>query len=67
MVQNVISMMKKVELKEKNAEQANMEAAKGGAVILDRVEELRQMVQRAKEANDVHAEEEYGEKAILST
>ncbi|XP_022869024.1 uncharacterized protein LOC111388525 isoform X2 [Olea europaea var. sylvestris] len=66
-MESVISMMKEVELKEKNAEQAKMEAAKGSADILDRIEELRQMVQRAKEANDEHAGEVYGEKAILST
>ncbi|CAI9761428.1 unnamed protein product [Fraxinus pennsylvanica] len=66
-MESVISKMKEVELKEKNAEQAKMEAAKGRSDVLDRVEELRQMVQRAKEANDMHAGEVYGEKAILST
>ncbi|KAL2485856.1 hypothetical protein Adt_30612 [Abeliophyllum distichum] len=66
-MESVISMMKEVELKEKAAAQAKMEAAKGGADILGSIEELRQMVQRANEANDMHAGEVYGEKAILST
>ncbi|KAL2507730.1 hypothetical protein Fot_31377 [Forsythia ovata] len=66
-MESVISMMKEVELKEKTAAQAKMEAAKGGADILDSIEELRQMVQRANEANDMHAGEVYGEKSILST
>ncbi|CAI9778523.1 unnamed protein product [Fraxinus pennsylvanica] len=66
-MESVVIMMKEVELKEKTAELAKMEAAEGGADILDRVEELRQMVQHAKEANEMQAGEIYGEKAILST
>lgn len=52
-MESVIIMMKEVELKEKTAELAKMEAAEGGADILDRVEELGQMVKLAKEANEM--------------
>ncbi|XP_060667383.1 uncharacterized protein LOC107426019 isoform X3 [Ziziphus jujuba] len=53
--------------KEKAAEQAKEEAAKGGLDILVKVEELKQMLAQAKEANDMHAGEVYGERAILAT
>ncbi|CAA2995942.1 rab11 family-interacting 3 [Olea europaea subsp. europaea] len=66
-MESVIIMMKEVELKEKTAELAKMEAAEGGADILDRVEELGQMVKLAKEANEMQAGEIYGEKAVLCT
>lgn len=64
---SVISLMRDVELKEQAAEQAKKEAAIGGTHILDKVEELKQMLPHAKEANDMHAGEVYGEKAILAT
>ncbi|KAK6164690.1 hypothetical protein DH2020_001554 [Rehmannia glutinosa] len=66
-MESVISLMRQVELKERAAEKAKEEAAKGGKNILDKVEELKQMLQHAKEANDMHAGEVYGEKAILAT
>ncbi|PIN03066.1 hypothetical protein CDL12_24422 [Handroanthus impetiginosus] len=66
-VQSVISLMREVELKEQAAEQAKAEAAMGGSDILVKVEELKQMLQRGKEANDKHAGNVYGEKAILAT
>ncbi|KAF7818298.1 DUF21 domain-containing protein [Senna tora] len=66
-MESLISLMREVELLEKAAEQAKMEAALGGEEILVRVEELKEMLVHAKEANDMHAGEVYGEKAILAT
>ncbi|PNY14121.1 calponin homology domain-containing protein [Trifolium pratense] len=66
-MESLISLMREVELQEKAAEQANMEVARGGSDILDRVEEYKAMLVHAKEANDMHAGEIYGEKAILAT
>nr|XP_048337248.1 paramyosin isoform X1 [Ziziphus jujuba var. spinosa] len=66
-MESVINMMREVELQEKAAEQAKEEAAKGGLDILVKVEELKQMLAQAKEANDMHAGEVYGERAILAT
>lgn len=45
--------MREVELKENSVEQAEEEAAHGGLSILINVKELKQMLQRAKEANDM--------------
>ncbi|RDX84016.1 hypothetical protein CR513_34994, partial [Mucuna pruriens] len=66
-MESLINLMREVELQEKAADQANMEAAKGGSNILARVEEYKTMLVQAKEANDMHAGEVYGEKAILAT
>ncbi|CAK7348180.1 unnamed protein product [Dovyalis caffra] len=66
-MESVMNMMKEVELQERAAEQAKEEAASGGLDILVKVEELKQMLVHAKEANDMHAGEVYGEKAILAT
>ncbi|XP_057424349.1 uncharacterized protein LOC130717952 [Lotus japonicus] len=66
-MESLINLMREVELQEKAAEQANMEAATGGSNILVRVEEYKTMLLHAKEANDMHAGEIYGEKAILAT
>ncbi|XP_060181444.1 uncharacterized protein LOC132611048 [Lycium barbarum] len=66
-VESVICLMREVELQEEAAEQAKLEAAKGGLDMLRRVEDLKEMLQHAKEANDMHAGEVYGEKAILAT
>ncbi|KAG8370711.1 hypothetical protein BUALT_Bualt13G0011700 [Buddleja alternifolia] len=66
-MQSVISLMREVELKEQAAEQEKQEVTIGDTDIEIKVEELKQMVQRAKEANDMHAGEVYGEKAILAT
>jgi hypothetical protein len=51
--ESLISLMRDVELQEKAAEQANMEAGRGGSDILDRVEEYKAMLVHAKEANDM--------------
>ncbi|XP_052211275.1 uncharacterized protein LOC127814078 [Diospyros lotus] len=66
-MESVISLMREVELQEKAAEQAREEAVRGGLDILTKVEDLKAMLQHAKEANDMHAGEVYGEKAILAT
>lgn len=66
-VESIICLMRDVELQEEAAEQAKLEAAKGGLDMLERVEDLKGMLQHAKEANDMHAGEVYGEKSILAT
>ncbi|XP_012476193.1 uncharacterized protein LOC105792253 isoform X2 [Gossypium raimondii] len=66
-MQSIMNLMKEVELQEAAAEQAKEGAARGGMDILVKVEELKQMLPHAKEANDMHAGEVYGEKAILVT
>ncbi|CAH9111533.1 unnamed protein product [Cuscuta epithymum] len=66
-MESLMCLMKEVELQEKAAEQAKEEASIGGRGILDRVDHLKQMLRHAKEANDMHAGEVHGEKAILAT
>ncbi|KAL6527639.1 hypothetical protein OROMI_029450 [Orobanche minor] len=66
-VQSVLSLMREVELREQAAEQAKVEASMGGADILAKLEESKQLLQHAKESTSMHAGEVYGEKAILAT
>ncbi|XP_043714954.1 uncharacterized protein LOC122663339 [Telopea speciosissima] len=66
-MESVINKMKELEFQEEAAEQAKREVAEGGVNILAKVEDYREMLQHAKEANDMHAGEVYGEKAILAT
>ncbi|KAK9945373.1 hypothetical protein M0R45_010893 [Rubus argutus] len=66
-MESVITMMRKVELEEKAVDHATEEAARGGQDIMVKVEALKQMLTHAKDANDMHAGEVYGEKAILAT
>ncbi|KAI4301283.1 hypothetical protein L6164_034576 [Bauhinia variegata] len=66
-MESLMNLMREVEHQEKAAEQARMEADRGALDILDRVEEMKIMLAHAKEANDMHAGEVYGEKAILAT
>ncbi|XVF72453.1 hypothetical protein PTKIN_Ptkin12aG0122600 [Pterospermum kingtungense] len=66
-MQSIMNLMRQVELKEEAAEQAKGEAARGGLDILLKVEELKQMLPHAKEANDMLAGDIYGEKAVLAT
>ncbi|KAF3612224.1 hypothetical protein DY000_02044289 [Brassica cretica] len=56
-----------VELEEKDAEKSESEAARGGLDTLEKVEEFKNMLKHAKEANDINAGEVYGEKSILAT
>ncbi|XWS76439.1 hypothetical protein CRYUN_Cryun01aG0176300 [Craigia yunnanensis] len=64
---SIMNLMREVELQEEAAEQAKEEAARGGLDILLKVEELKEMLPHAKEANDMHSGEVFGEKAILAT
>ncbi|XP_041022616.1 uncharacterized protein LOC121263657 isoform X1 [Juglans microcarpa x Juglans regia] len=66
-MERVIDMMREMDFQEKAAEQAKAEACQGGLDILVRVEEMKQMLAHAKEANNMHAGEVYGEKTILAT
>ncbi|RAL38214.1 hypothetical protein DM860_017419 [Cuscuta australis] len=66
-MESLICLMKEVDHQEKAAEQADEESAIGGHGILQRVDHLKEMLKHAKEANDMHAGEVYGEKAILTT
>ncbi|KAL7112850.1 hypothetical protein ACP275_04G026600 [Erythranthe tilingii] len=66
-MESVMSLMKQVELKEQDAEKAKEEAAMGGVKIQEKVEEFKEMLERAQEGNAMHAGEIYGEKAILAT
>lgn len=66
-MERVINMMREVELQEKAAEEAKQEASRGGLNILVEVEDLKQTLVHAKEANNMHAGEVYGEKSILAT
>lgn len=52
-MESVIGLMKEVELQEKAAEQAKQEAAEGCSEIFKRVDELKQLIQQTKEANDM--------------
>ncbi|CAH8388373.1 unnamed protein product [Eruca vesicaria subsp. sativa] len=64
---SVTNLMKEVELEEKEAEKSESEAARGGLDTLEKVEEFKKILRHAKEANDMHAGEVYGEKSILAT
>ncbi|XP_020870315.1 uncharacterized protein LOC9325515 isoform X3 [Arabidopsis lyrata subsp. lyrata] len=66
-METVTNLMREVELQEKDAEKSKEEAARGGLDTLQKVEELKKMLEHAKEANDMHAGEVYGEKSILAT
>ncbi|KAG7652910.1 hypothetical protein ISN44_As01g002340 [Arabidopsis suecica] len=66
-METVTNLMREVELQEKDAEKSKEEASRGGLDTLQKVEELKKMLEHAKEANDMHAGEVYGEKSILAT
>ncbi|KAK4766035.1 hypothetical protein SAY87_007677 [Trapa incisa] len=66
-MESVINTMKEVEERERAADQAREEAAHRSSDVWRRIEELKRMIQSAKEANDMHAGEVYGERAILAT
>ncbi|EOA40060.1 hypothetical protein CARUB_v10008752mg [Capsella rubella] len=64
---SVTNLMREVELQEKDAEKSKEGASRGGLDTLQKVEELKKMLEHAKEANAMHAGEVYGEKSILAT
>ncbi|XP_027936585.1 uncharacterized protein LOC114191549 isoform X5 [Vigna unguiculata] len=66
-MESLINLMRDVQLQEQAAEQASLDAATGGSNILAMVEGYKTVLEQAKEANDMHAGEVYGEKAILAT
>ncbi|THU68588.1 hypothetical protein C4D60_Mb08t05460 [Musa balbisiana] len=61
------NMMREVKLLEERRKQAKEAATIAGQDILAKVEELKEISRHAKEANDMHAGEVYGEKSILAT
>ncbi|KAL6634788.1 hypothetical protein ACP70R_027459 [Stipagrostis hirtigluma subsp. patula] len=63
----IMKMIEDVELLEEKAKVARHESSIAGAGILTKVEELKEMLTHAKEANDMHAGEVFGEKSILTT
>jgi len=63
----VTKMIEDVELLEEKAKVAKHESSVAGTGILTKVEELKEMLTHAKEANDMHAGEVFGEKSILTT
>uniref|UniRef100_A0A0A9CT95 CUE domain-containing protein n=1 Tax=Arundo donax TaxID=35708 RepID=A0A0A9CT95_ARUDO len=63
----VTKMIEDVELLEEKAKVAKHESSVAGTSILIKVEELKDMLTHAKEANDMHAGEVFGEKSILTT
>ncbi|KAM0071962.1 hypothetical protein Hdeb2414_s0001g00031171 [Helianthus debilis subsp. tardiflorus] len=61
-----VSLKREVELKEKAAEEAKVEAGTSSLDILAKVEALKQAQQPVKETNDmVHAREVFAQKAVL--
>ncbi|XP_035817275.1 uncharacterized protein [Zea mays] len=66
-IELVTKMIEDVELLEEKAKVAKHELSVAGTGILAKVEELREMITYAKEANDMHAGKVLGEKAILTT
>ncbi|KAL4038723.1 hypothetical protein IC575_002347 [Cucumis melo] len=66
-MQSVTNKMKELEDMEKYFEKVKEDTANSESEILAKVEEMKQTVARTKEANDMHAGEVYGEKAILAT
>lgn len=63
----VTRMIEDVELLEEKAKVAKRESSISGTSILNKVEELKEMLNHAKEANDMHAGEVSGERSILTT
>lgn len=64
---SIRSLWTKIHLEEAAARHAKEEAAKGGIEVFAKVEELRKTLARAKETNDMHSGEVYGERAMLAT
>ncbi|GJN14386.1 hypothetical protein PR202_gb01209 [Eleusine coracana subsp. coracana] len=63
----VTKMIEDVELLEEKAKVAKHESSVAGNDILTKVEKLKEMLTHAKEANDMHACEVFGEKSVLTT
>ncbi|CAN8295802.1 unnamed protein product [Cochlearia groenlandica] len=65
-METVMKLIKEVELQEKDAAKSEEEAATGGLDTLEKVQELKKMLEHAKEGNNMHAGEVFGEKSILA-
>uniref|UniRef100_A0A0E0B8V8 CUE domain-containing protein n=1 Tax=Oryza glumipatula TaxID=40148 RepID=A0A0E0B8V8_9ORYZ len=63
----VSKMIQDVEVLEEKAEVAKHESSIAETSILTKVGKLKEMLNHAKEANDMHACEVFGEKSILTT
>ncbi|KAL5203451.1 hypothetical protein ABZP36_014403 [Zizania latifolia] len=63
----VTKMLDDMENLEEKAKVAKCESSMAGTSILTKVEERKEMLNHAKEANDMHAGEVFGEKSILTT
>ncbi|KAG8068732.1 hypothetical protein GUJ93_ZPchr0005g14956 [Zizania palustris] len=63
----LLKMVQDMENLEEKAKVAKCEASMAGTSILTKVEELKEMSNHAKEANDMHVSEVFGEKSILTT
>ncbi|CAN6452836.1 unnamed protein product [Victoria cruziana] len=66
-LESVALLLKAVDIHEKEAEDAKEAASVAGCEALNKVEDLKKMLGRAREANDMRAGEVYGEKSILAT
>jgi hypothetical protein len=66
-VEEMQVLQQKVEEAEEAAQQAKKDALHSGSDILAQVDEMRDMLSRAREANEMHAGEVYGEKSMLAT
>ncbi|TQE13790.1 hypothetical protein C1H46_000797 [Malus baccata] len=66
-MESIINTMREVEVQEKAVDIVQEEASRGGLDIMVKVEELKRMLAHAKDANDMHAGQVFGDKAILAT
>ncbi|KAM1153197.1 uncharacterized protein LOC126622786 [Malus sylvestris] len=66
-MESVINMMREVEVQEKAVDIVQEQASRGGLDIMVKVEELKRMLAHAKDANDMHAGQVFGDKSILAT
>ncbi|XP_078445076.1 uncharacterized protein LOC144714249 isoform X2 [Wolffia australiana] len=66
-VESILDLARETETREKEAGLAKEEACKASFDILAKIEDLKEMLKHAEEANNMHAGEIYGERAILVT
>ncbi|KAL8143744.1 hypothetical protein V2J09_016776 [Rumex salicifolius] len=66
-MESVLKLMKDVEIQENAAEKSKKEAGKSGLEIRAKVDELKSMLNHAREANYMHSGEVHEERAILTT
>ncbi|KAJ3686916.1 hypothetical protein LUZ61_016080 [Rhynchospora tenuis] len=66
-IEMLTKMLNNVVQLEEKAKNTKEEASTAGQNTLSKVEDLKQMLLCAQEANDMHAGEVYGERSILST